>query len=85
MTSFKFPQLPERALTGLRLPLCYFAPILTPYNVTDTFARSLLVSRWDRLLVFGGLNLAALALFVTCFVLLPTGIFVLRPSKFVIL
>ncbi|KAF1984709.1 SFT2-domain-containing protein [Aulographum hederae CBS 113979] len=43
------------------------------------------LSRWDRLLIFGGLNLAAAALFVTCFALLPTGIFVLKPSKFVIL
>ncbi|KAF2460879.1 Got1/Sft2-like family-domain-containing protein [Lineolata rhizophorae] len=43
------------------------------------------LSRWDRLLIFGGLNLAALALFVTCFVLMPTGVFALRPRKFAIL
>lgn len=41
------------------------------------------VSRWDRLLVFGGLNLAAIALFVVCFTLLP--ILTLRPRKFAIL
>lgn len=41
------------------------------------------VSRWDRLLVFGGLNLAAVALFVVCFTLLP--ILSLRPRKFAIL
>lgn len=46
---------------------------------------SSLVSRWDRMLIFGGLNLAALALFVVCFVLLPTGVFILKPQKFVIL
>jgi hypothetical protein len=43
------------------------------------------VSRWDRLLIFGGLNLGALALFVTCFALMPTGIFVVRPSKFAVM
>jgi len=43
------------------------------------------LSRWDRLLVFGGLNLAALALFVTCFALFPTGIFLVKPRKFAIL
>ncbi|GAB7361169.1 hypothetical protein MBLNU230_g1202t1 [Neophaeotheca triangularis] len=41
------------------------------------------LSRWDRLLVFGGLNLAAVALFVICFTLLP--ILSLRPRKFAIL
>ncbi|KAK6395450.1 hypothetical protein LTR65_000921 [Meristemomyces frigidus] len=41
------------------------------------------LSRWDRLLVFGGLNLAAIALFVVCFTLLP--ILSLRPRKFAIL
>ncbi|KAF1817504.1 SFT2-domain-containing protein [Eremomyces bilateralis CBS 781.70] len=43
------------------------------------------LSRWDRMLIFGGLNLAALGMFVTCFVLIPTGIFVVRPRKFAIL
>ncbi|KAK4991814.1 Protein transport protein sft2 [Elasticomyces elasticus] len=42
-----------------------------------------MVSRWDRLLVFGGLNLAALALFVVCFTLMP--ILLLRSRKFAIL
>ncbi|KAK8196524.1 Protein transport protein sft2 [Zalaria obscura] len=41
------------------------------------------LSRWDRLLIFGALNLAALALFVVCFTLLP--ILSLRPRKFAIL
>jgi len=41
------------------------------------------LSRWDRLLVFGGLNLAAIALFVVCFTLLP--ILSLKPRKFAIL
>lgn len=42
-----------------------------------------LVSRWDRILVFGALNLVALALFVICFTLLP--ILSLKPRKFTIL
>ncbi|EGP91932.1 unnamed protein product [Zymoseptoria tritici ST99CH_1A5] len=41
------------------------------------------LSRWDRLLLFGGLNLAAIALFVVCFTLLP--VLSLRPRKFAIL
>lgn len=41
------------------------------------------VSRWDRILVFGGLNLAALGLFAVCFTLFP--ILSLRPRKFAIL
>ncbi|GAB7325229.1 hypothetical protein MBLNU13_g09297t2 [Cladosporium sp. NU13] len=41
------------------------------------------LSRWDRLLLFGGLNLAALALFVVCFTLFP--ILSLKPRKFAIL
>ncbi|KAF2088899.1 SFT2-domain-containing protein [Saccharata proteae CBS 121410] len=43
------------------------------------------LSRWDKLLIFGALNLAALAMFVTCFALMPTGVFVLKPRKFAIL
>ncbi|KXL42845.1 hypothetical protein M433DRAFT_71035 [Acidomyces richmondensis BFW] len=41
------------------------------------------LSRWDRILIFGGLNLAAIALFVVCFTLLP--ILSIRPRKFAIL
>ncbi|KAI5369386.1 Putative vesicle transport protein, Got1/SFT2 [Septoria linicola] len=41
------------------------------------------LSRWDRLLLFGGLNLAAIALFIVCFTLMP--ILSLRPRKFAIL
>lgn len=41
------------------------------------------VSRWDRLMVFGACNLAALACFVICFTLFP--VLSLRPRKFVIL
>lgn len=43
------------------------------------------LSRWDRLLVFGGLNLAALAMFATCFALMFTPIFIVKPRKFAIL
>ncbi|KAK2028874.1 hypothetical protein LX32DRAFT_618307 [Colletotrichum zoysiae] len=42
-----------------------------------------LVSRWDRLLIFGACNLGALACFVLCFVFLP--VLSVRPRKFVIL
>jgi hypothetical protein len=41
------------------------------------------VSRWDRLLIFGGCNLGALACFVLCFALLP--VMVAKPRKFAIL
>ncbi|RDA90892.1 hypothetical protein CP533_4444 [Ophiocordyceps camponoti-saundersi (nom. inval.)] len=41
------------------------------------------LSRWDRLLIFGACNLAALACFVICFTLFP--VLSLRPRKFVIL
>ncbi|KAF2189428.1 SFT2-domain-containing protein [Zopfia rhizophila CBS 207.26] len=43
------------------------------------------LSRWDRLLVFGGLNLAAAAMFATCFALMFTPIFIAKPRKFAIL
>lgn len=50
----------------------------------ETLANSCFtVSRWDRLLIFGGLQLAAIALFVVCFTLLP--VLSLRPRKFAIL
>ena len=56
-------------------------------HVVFEFAWTLLtwyiVSRWDRLLVFGALNLAALALFVICFTLFP--ILSIKPKKFAIL
>ncbi|KAI0136274.1 Got1/Sft2-like family-domain-containing protein [Xylariales sp. AK1849] len=41
------------------------------------------LSRWDRLLVFGGCNIAALACFVLCFALWP--ILIAKPRKFAIL
>lgn len=41
------------------------------------------LSRWDRLLVFGACNLAALACFVICFTLFP--VLSWKPRKFVIL
>ncbi|KAI2616567.1 SFT2-domain-containing protein [Hypoxylon sp. NC1633] len=41
------------------------------------------LSRWDRLLVFGACNLGALACFVLCFALWP--VLMTRPRKFVIL
>ncbi|XPS75306.1 protein transport protein sft2 [Ascochyta lentis] len=43
------------------------------------------LSRWDRLLVFGGLLLAALAMFATCIGLMFTPIFIVKPRKFAIL
>ncbi|KAL2019232.1 hypothetical protein VTK56DRAFT_9959 [Thermocarpiscus australiensis] len=42
------------------------------------------LSRWDRLLIFGACNLAALACFVICFALFPV-ISLGRPRKLVIL
>lgn len=41
------------------------------------------LSRWDRLLVFGACNLGALACFVICFALFP--VLSIKPRKFVIL
>ncbi|KPI36422.1 Protein transport protein SFT2 [Cyphellophora attinorum] len=38
------------------------------------------MSRWDKMLIFGGLNLAAMACFVLCFVLFP--ILFAKPRKF---
>lgn len=38
------------------------------------------VSRWDRMLVFGALNAGALILFVICFTLFP--FLTLHPTKF---
>ncbi|KAF2428822.1 SFT2-domain-containing protein [Tothia fuscella] len=43
------------------------------------------LSRWDRLLLFGGLNLCAAVLLVIGFALVPTGIFIVKPRKFVVL
>ncbi|KAL5115199.1 protein transport protein sft2 [Pleosporales sp. CAS-2024a] len=43
------------------------------------------LSRWDRLLVFGGLLLAALAMFAVCIGLMFTPILIVRPRKFAIL
>ncbi|KAF2667429.1 SFT2-domain-containing protein [Microthyrium microscopicum] len=43
------------------------------------------LSRWDRLLVFGGLNVAAAVMFVICFALMPTGLLLVRPRKFAVL
>lgn len=41
------------------------------------------LSRWDRIMIFAGCNLAALACFVICFALFP--VLSLRPRKFAIL
>ncbi|KAI0391605.1 Got1/Sft2-like family-domain-containing protein [Xylariaceae sp. FL0594] len=41
------------------------------------------LSRWDRLLIFGACNLGALACFVLCFALWP--VLMAKPRKFVIL
>ncbi|KIW06601.1 uncharacterized protein PV09_02316 [Verruconis gallopava] len=43
------------------------------------------LSRWDRLLLFGGLVLAALVMFVVAFGLMFTPVFILKPRKFVVL
>jgi len=43
------------------------------------------LSRWDRLLLFGGLILGALVMFVIAFALIPTGIFIVKPRKFIVL
>jgi hypothetical protein len=50
-----------------------------------SFADNSAVSRWDRLLVFGGLNITAAILFVVCLSLLPTPVFVTAPRKFAVL
>ncbi|KAI8629115.1 SFT2-domain-containing protein [Xylariaceae sp. FL1651] len=70
----------------------YRAPCFTdahgqrPTTVTSRLTHDLdlyLVSRWDRLLIFGACNLGALACFVLCFALWP--ILMTKPRKFVIL
>ncbi|KAF2746483.1 SFT2-domain-containing protein [Sporormia fimetaria CBS 119925] len=43
------------------------------------------LSRWDRLLVFGGLMLGSLAMFALCFGLMFTGVLIVKPRKFAIL
>jgi len=43
------------------------------------------LSRWDRILLFGGLNITAAILFVVCLSLLPTPVFLATPRKFAIL
>jgi len=43
------------------------------------------LSRWDRLLVFGGLMLGSLAMFALCIGLMFTGILIVKPRKFAIL
>ncbi|KAF2018868.1 SFT2-domain-containing protein [Aaosphaeria arxii CBS 175.79] len=43
------------------------------------------LSRWDRLLVFGGLLVSALAMFAVCFALMFTPVFIVKPRKFSIL
>ena len=79
----------------LRFSICLHEACIYPYNppahlqakllLTITYFCSFAVSRWDRLLVFGGLNLAALAMFATCFALMFTPIFLVKPRKFAIL
>ena len=43
------------------------------------------VSRWDRLMIFAGLNVAALALFVIAVALMLTPVGLTVPRKFAIL
>ncbi|KAK0987346.1 Protein transport protein sft2 [Friedmanniomyces endolithicus] len=71
-----FVRLPTREGEGPGAPL----PARTRREEEEGFFA---LSRWDRLLLFGGLNLAAVALFIVCFTLLP--ILSLRPRKFAIL
>ncbi|PHH86224.1 hypothetical protein CDD83_10546 [Cordyceps sp. RAO-2017] len=58
------------------------APLPAP-NRREEEEAWFVLSRWDRLLIFGACNLAALACFVICFTLFP--VLSLRPRKFVIL
>ncbi|KAH7369090.1 Got1/Sft2-like family-domain-containing protein [Plectosphaerella cucumerina] len=69
-----YVQLPTTESAGAPLP----AP-----NRREEEEGMFVLSRWDRLMVFGALNLAALACFVICFALFP--VLSLRPTKFVIL
>ena len=50
---------------------------------TDIIIRSAIVSRWDRLLIFGACNVGALICFLLCFLLLP--FLLLKFRKFAIL
>lgn len=75
----RFPNQTGGRKRKLGLLVSLTPPLADPPLKIDCVA----VSRWDRILVFGGLNLAALALFVLCFTLLP--VLALRPSKFAIL
>ena len=59
------------------------APMHMSRPVGTKANQEVVVSRWDRLLIFGACNLAALACFVICFTLFP--VLSLRPRKFVIL
>ena len=72
-----------QSTTQDRLPSESLANALRSTSTETLLTAASTVSRWDRLLVFGGLNLAAIALFVVCFTLLP--ILSLRPRKFAIL
>lgn len=54
-----------------------------PLDATVSTDLDATVSRWDRMLIFGGCNLAALACFVICFALFP--VLSLKPRKFAIL
>lgn len=69
-----YVQLPTTESAGAPLP----AP-----NRREEEEGWFVLSRWDRMLVFGACNLAALACFVICFALFP--VLSLRPTKFVIL
>ncbi|ROT37007.1 SFT2-domain-containing protein [Sodiomyces alkalinus F11] len=69
-----YVQLPTTESSGAPLP----AP-----NRREEEEGWLVLSRWDRLMIFGACNLAALACFVICFALFP--VLSLRPTKFVIL
>jgi hypothetical protein len=77
---------PASLLARRRLAACRSPNARDQYSTgafTDILFSS--VSRWDRLLLFGGLNLAAAAMFIIGIVLVPTGVFLIKPRKFVVL
>jgi hypothetical protein len=65
--------------------VCLYKSEIAPPDVMHEILTnaSTAVSRWDRMLIFGGCNLAALACFVVCFALFP--ILFATPRKFAVL
>jgi len=67
----------------VRLCVIPFPYVFSPHSVVYRADYRPPVSRWDRILVFGGLNVAAAVLIIICFSLFP--VLTLRPTKFAIL